>query len=299
MNRDDDVNVPDLGPAERDRPVQSPVSESPRYEAPSDQPDNRGGGLVQPLVIIILIVAVSALGYFGFDIYHAQQQDETTFLKAQQQMEQLQKLIEQAEKGAVQSGEQLKGNVTSLESALTQKDKQLDSEIAKLWTVAYQKNKPQIEQQAKELAELKQSLAALKKESDSQKASLKSLNSTLAKQEKQLQAAVAAKDEAEKLQQSVKAEVNKLSKLIARVETETRANNELMQEQQSELLKSQRALTDRVAKLEGKSTGDLERRVRLNEQAVRAFDSTRSQLSQDLLFVKQKLNNLQLMIEKR
>ncbi|WP_420598879.1 hypothetical protein [Neptuniibacter sp.] len=299
MNRDDEnLNVPNLGPAE---PVSGarPGATVGAKPAPQTEEPSRGGGIVQSLVIIILIVAVCALGYFGFDVYQAQLKDETTFLKAQQQMEQLQALIKKAEEGAVQSGEKLQGDVSSLESSLRQKDKKLDSEIAKLWVVAHQKNQPKIEQQSKDIAALKKSLGALEKDKTAQQKSIKSLQSTIKAQEKQLKSVAAAKTEIDALQKAVKAEVAKLSKLIARVETETRANTEFMQEQQDEMIKTQRALTDRIIKLEGKSTAGLERRVKLNEQAVKAFDSTRSQLSQDLLFVKQKLNNLQLMIENK
>ncbi|MGH1431179.1 MAG: hypothetical protein ACRBB4_08670 [Neptuniibacter sp.] len=299
MNRDDEnLNVPNLGPAE---PVSGarPGAAVGAKSAPQTEEPSRGGGIVQSLVIIILIVAVCALGYFGFDVYQAQLKDETTFLKAQQQMEQLQALIKKAEEGAVQSGEKLQGDVSSLESSLREKDKKLDSEIAKLWVIAHQKNQPKIEQQSKDIAALKKSLGALEKDKTAQQKSIKSLQSTIKAQEKQLKSVAAAKTEIDALQKAVKAEVAKLSKLIARVETETRANTEFMQEQQDEMIKTQRALTDRIIKLEGKSTAGLERRVKLNEQAVKAFDSTRSQLSQDLLFVKQKLNNLQLMIENK
>ncbi len=299
MNRDDEnLNVPNLGPAE---PVSGarPGAAVGAKPAPQTEEPSRGGGIVQSLVIIILIVAVCALGYFGFDVYQAQLKDETTFLKAQQQMEQLQALIKKAEEGAVQSGEKLQGDVSSLESSLREKDKKLDSEIAKLWVIAHQKNQPKIEQQSKDIAALKKSLSALEKDKTAQQKSIKSLQSTIKAQEKQLKSVAAAKTEIDALQKAVKVEVSKLSKLIARVETETRANTEFMQEQQDEMIKTQRALTDRIIKLEGKSTAGLERRVKLNEQAVKAFDSTRSQLSQDLLFVKQKLNNLQLMIENK
>lgn len=299
MNRDDEnLNVPNLGPAE---PVSGarPGAAAGVKPAPQTEEPSRGGGIVQSLVIIILIVAVCALGYFGFDVYQAQLKDETTFLKAQQQMEQLQALIKKAEEGAVQSGEKLQGDVSSLESSLREKDKKLDSEIAKLWVIAHQKNQPKIEQQSKDIAALKKSLGALEKDKTAQQKSIKSLQSTIKAQEKQLKSVAAAKTEIDALHKAVKVEVAKLSKLIARVETETRANTEFMQEQQDEMIKTQRALTDRIIKLEGKSTAGLERRVKLNEQAVKAFDSTRSQLSQDLLFVKQKLNNLQLMIENK
>lgn len=301
MSRDDDdVNVPNLGPAEPvsgDRTSVTTEAQQPSSQTPPSS--TGGGGMLQSLVSIILIVAVCTIGYFGFDMYQAQKNDETTFLKAQQQMEQLQQLIQQAEKGAEQSGEQLKGNVSSLESSLRDKDKKLDSEIAKLWAVSYQKNKPQIEKQAKELADLKKALAALKKDKAAQEKSLNGLKATVSKQAKQIKDTAQIKADTQKLKQSIQAEVTKLSTLIARVETDTRATNEFMQEQQAEMLQTQRELSDRIAKMEGRSTSDLERRVKLNEQAVRAFDSTRSQLSQDLLFVKQKLNNLQLMLEKK
>jgi len=289
MNRDDDnIEVPNFGPADpagenrsassamRPRSGDTPASASAPATAPS------GGGVVQSLVMVILVIAVSVLGYFGFEMYQSQ---KATFDKAQEQIVQLETLLKEAEQGAAESGEALQGNVSSLESVLKQKDKQLDSEIAKLWDIAHKKNKPLIEKQAKELA-------ALKKTVQAQAKTVKSLQSQIAQQKKAL-ASVSG------LKKTVNAEVSKLTKLTSRVESEMRTTTGLAKEQMDDLLKAQRTLTDRIAKLEGKSNADLARKVKVNEQAIRAFDGTRRQLNQDLLQVRQKLNNMQLLLEQR
>lgn len=287
MNRDDDnIEVPNFGPAEPAGDNRTaPSSMRPRSgetPAAASAPAASGGGVVQSVVMVVLIVAVSVLGYFGFEMYQSQQ---ATFEKAQAQIVQLEALLKETEQGAAESGEELQGNVSSLESALKQKDKQLDSEIAKLWDIAHKKNKPLIEKQAKELAALKKTLQAQEK-------TVKSLKSQVAQQKKTL-ASVSG------LKKTVNAEVAKLTKLTSRVESEMRTTNELAKEQMDDLLKAQRTLTDRLAKLEGKSNADLERKVKVNEQAIRAFDGTRRQLNQDLLQVRQKLNNMQLLLEQR
>lgn len=287
MNRDDDnIDVPNFGPADpagENRSASSAMRpRSGETPTPMSAPASSGGGVVQSLVMVILVIAVSVLGYFGFEMYQAQQ---ATFEKAQEQIVQLETLLKEAEQGAAESGEELQGNVSSLESVLKQKDKQLDSEIAKLWDIAHKKNKPLIEKQAKELATLKKALQAQEK-------TVKSLKSQVAQQKKAL-ASVSG------LKKTVNAEVSKLSKLTSRVESEMRTTNELAKEQMDDLLKAQRTLTDRIAKLEGKSNADLERKVKVNEQAIRAFDGTRRQLNQDLLQVRQKLNNMQLLLEQR
>ena len=312
MNRDDDLNVPNLGPAEpvgeahsHTQPVHTGMREEVRQVPVQPEPVS-GSGLIQPLVIIILIVAVCGLGYFSFDMYQAQQTGASTTQEAKQQIARLEALLKQAEQGAAESGEKLQGDVSSLASALKQKDKQLDSEIAKLWVVAHQTNKPAIAEQSKQLAALKRTLAdqakALKDQTQALQAQVKSfkaLQSTVAKQDKQIKAAKAFKGEAEQLKTELNKEIGQLSQLVARIETTTQTSVELIQEQLDEQVVQQRDNSDRIIKLESRSNADLERRVKQNAQAVQAFDGTRRQLSQDMLSVKQKLNNLQLLLEKK
>lgn len=293
MNRDDDINVPNMGPAE---PVtDSNFSASPKPVSTSSMKAEHGvvsgqsksGGVIQGFVSIILIVAVSALGYFGFDMYQAQKEREATFTQAQEQIEQLKGLLQQAEQGAEQSGQALQGSVSSIESSLKQKDKQLDSEIAKLWAIAHQKNAPLIAKQSKELAKQAGLLKAQEK-------TIKSLKASIAAQTKQLKSLASVKSDNAKLKKSVNAEVAKLTKLVTKLETGLQGQ---LKEQQQGEASTQKALVDRIVKLESKSTTAIERRVSVNEQAVRAFDGTRRQLNQDLLQVKQKLNNMQLLLE--
>lgn len=293
MNRDDDINVPNMGPAEpvtdnnfsaSPKPVSTP---SMKAEEGAVQETSKSGGVFQGLVSIILIIAVSALGYFGFEMHQAQQQREATFVEAQEQIEKLKGLLLQAEEGAEQSGQAIQGNVSSLEQNLRKKDKQLDSEIAKLWAIAHQKNAPLIAKQGKTLAKQDSLIKAQEK-------TIKSLKSTLASQNKQLKALAGLKSDNANLKKSVNAEIAKVTQLVTKLETGLQGQ---LQEQKEGEVSSQKALAERVAKLESKTDAALERRVSVNEQAIRAFDGTRRQLNQDLLQVKQKLNNMQLLLE--
>ena len=347
MSRDDDLNVPDLGPAEPDntsthsmhksqasshhsdefRGKQSPQSNSSQAQ---DTGKASGNSLIQSFVIIVLIVAVCGLGYVSFDMYKAQQTGVSTTQEAKAQIARLEELLKKTEQGAAESGEKLQGDVSSLETELKNKDKQLDSEIAKLWVVAHQTNQPKIAEQEKALkaqailidqqAELlkaqttkleaqaklinaqKNQLASLTKNTESQSKAINALQTTLAQQEKQLQSLISNNDSqtlAANLQAKLNTEITKLTKLVNQVEATTQTNVAVIQEQIDTQVASLRKSNERITKLEAKSTANIERKVSQNSQAIQAFESTRRQLSQDMLSVKQKLNNLQLLIERK
>ena len=50
-------------------------------------------------------------------------------------------------------------------------------------------------------------------------------------------------------------------------------------------------------KVDQGSAAELERRVKVNEQAVKAIDGSRLLINKELLQIRQKLNNLQLKVE--
>lgn len=287
MNRDDDIHVPNLGPAESDRASASKpyTPSSARVSQPAPAEPKSGGGFIQSFVMLVLVGAVGALGYFGFEMYQTQQQSTAELVKSRAQIDELRQLLEVAEKGAETSGQTILGRLSSLEKNTVSKHKTLDSEVDKLWALSHRKNKPQIDAHTKTIA--------------AQDKSIKALKSSVAKQEKQLKPLLALKSDTEKLQSSLKAQIADMKKLVQRMDAQISAGDELLQDEQEQQRKILRALTDRIAKVEGQSTSDLQRRIGLNEQAVRAFDSTRRQLNQDLFQVKQKLNNMQLQLEKR
>lgn len=285
MNRDDDIHVPNMGPAEPGGKSSSAAMHAVPSMVAESAPQRGGGSLIQTLVLLILVAAVSALGYFGFDMYQLQQKRTAELELSRAQLTELREMLKVAEEGAEASGQSMLVRVAALEKGSKAKNKQLDSEIDKLWALSHRKNKPQIEKQAKTIA--------------SQAKTIKSLKSSVAKQDKQIKSLLALKAEADKLKKNLSAQTAEVQKLVQRLETEVRSGTELIEVEQEEQRKTLRSLTDRTAALEGRSNKELERRVGLNEQAVRAFDGTRRQLNQDLFQVKQKLNSMQLQLEKR
>lgn len=268
----EEMQIPNLGPA---NPANShtPLEHSEAIISRNAN-NSSSNSILQTLVIIILIASVSALGYFGFGIYQTQLKREQTFQQAQQQIEQLKVLLQQAEQGAEKSGKQLQGNVSSLESRLLKKDHQLDSEIAKLWDLANKANRPLIKQQGLAIEEQKKQIAT-------QQAELKKLTKSLATQTSQFN----------KLTTQLKA----VEKKQLQVETEMRTTTGLLQERLDEL-------SDKISGINNKGNSgnaSILRRIAATEQAVRAFDSTRRQLNQDILQVKQKVNRMQLQLEQR
>ena len=91
MNRDDDIHVPNLGPAESDRASASKpyTPSSARVSQPAPAEPKSGGGFIQSFVMLVLVGAVGALGYFGFEMYQTQQQSTAELVKSRAQIDDL------------------------------------------------------------------------------------------------------------------------------------------------------------------------------------------------------------------
>ncbi len=277
---------PGLSPEGLESLVVESAARQPGRTQPSNQDKRGSGGSL--LVTAILLLLAAGGGYLGYNLM--QQQEQLVQLqaelgRAQGRVESLEALLEVASDSAEQSGQTLQQRLQAVDGRMKERFTHYDSEIAKLWTVAYQRNKPQLEQQAEQLkklqaqlAETETTLAAVRKDADKAADALaqtSALKTELAAQKKVLQARLsAAEKQLDTLEQGLK------------LESEGR-------------LKVQKQLTEQLAGLSGGSdvTAQLAQRIRQNEQAIKAIDGTRRQLSQDLLRIRQQLNNLQLRME--
>ncbi|BBB27245.1 conserved hypothetical protein [Amphritea japonica ATCC BAA-1530] len=307
-DQDKDLDLPSFGPAEREPEIKTSVNASESKSEPpkggqsqSDgnhqQPDSiqksgSGGNGLSFFIILLLAASVGGLAYWNF----LQHQQLLTLESERQGIDEkvleLQQLLQVAESSAAQSGETLQSQVQKQASTTQQKFSKLDSEtaklnseIAKLWVVAHQRNAPKI-------AELEKQLAASTALVSAQAKTLKSLKADLAMLGKQIKTAEA------KGQGAVK-QVAAVKQSIAALGTEFQVLSESIESAQSDLSKKLAFLAEEMKSMktnQGSAAG-LERRVRVNEQAVKAIDGSRLLLNKELLQIRQKLNNLQLKIE--
>lgn len=315
MSRDD-FDIPDLGPAEPDRVAPSQSNTANKAAVASDiqpPPVKRSGGWFQSFLLILLVSACSGLGYWGLTMYEQLQTERASVAELQTQMKEMRGLLNLAETSAQKSGDTLLDQVTRMSKAAQDKYQHFDSEVAKLWAIAYQKNKPELEKQAKQLTAQSSQLNAQKTQLKAQTTKLSEQTQLIAAQTKALDAAkqsLAAQQkkisaisaELNKSQSSVKsrvaADLKKIRAEVAAAQTGMRLSEEAMTEEQATLTTSIRTLTDRTAVLEsGQRKNGLERRVKNNEDAVRAYDATRRELNRSLLQIKKKINALQLVVE--
>lgn len=241
----------------------------------------RGSGL---LTLILLLLAAGG-GYLGYTLIEQQTRIEELSRSLEESRSRLASLEESlavTSDSAEQSGQTLQQRLQEMNQRAREKYAHFDSEIAKLWTVSYQRNKPQLEQQAEALKALEQqqselgaALSGLQKKTDQiagLQAGIEGLEAELGSQAKRVEARVGGLErQLDTLERSLK------------LESEGR-------------LKVQQELAEQLAEIEGDSSlsEELAQRIRQNEQAIKAIDGTRRQLSQDLLRIRQQLNNLQL-----
>ncbi|MEH6580272.1 MAG: hypothetical protein V7731_24735 [Amphritea sp.] len=328
-DQDKDLELPSFGPAEWDPNAaggkkqgsqQSNGSESVASGASGGAGvrDNvrsapaSGGGLTF-LIMLLLAAAVGGMAYWGY-MQHQQllAQDESQRTLEQKVLE-LQQLLQVAESSATQTGESLLDNVKKQSAAAAVKDKQLDSEIAKLWAIAHQRNTPKI-------AELEKQLAATRTAAKDQEKQLTASRAAAKEQDKQAKSSAAAQDKRIKaLAASLKTQeqANKktasglaaiknadsglatVNKNMASLRAEIQVLEESLELQQAEHKRLLSGFAEQITALQsnGNASVGLERRVRVNEQAVRAIDGSRIQLNKELLQIRQKLNNMQLKVE--
>ncbi|WP_417224662.1 hypothetical protein [Amphritea sp.] len=288
-DQDKDLELPSFGPAERELNINPGVhpAASPQHR------ETKGSGALGYFIMLLLVIAVGGLGYWSFLQHQQLLALEAERVSVDQKIVELQKLFLVAGNSAAQTGETLQSQVEKQATTTQQKFTQLtgdvaktQDEIAKLWVIAHQRNTPKI-------AELETQLKAALTQVETQTKAVSDTAAHLAKLDKQLKAVEAKESDNQKQVAAIKQSVASLS-------TEFQILSESLERQQAEQGKSLSALAQQVSGLKSNqgSAAGLERRVRINEQAVKAIDGSRLQLNNELLQIRQKLNNLQLKVEK-
>jgi chromosome segregation ATPase len=315
-DQDKDLELPSFGPAEREPAIkvsgEKPQTETPQKggakgnRADAEQKVSSGGGALSYLIILLLAVAVAGLAYWNFMQHQQLQVLENERKVVDEKIIELQKLFLVAGDSAAQTGESLQNQVkkqaeinqqkfASLEAdsgkfgtAISRLDAEitkLNSENGKLWVVAHQRNTPKI-------AELEKQLNEASAQLDKQSKALEGMTGELTKLDKQLAASEAKGSENAK-------QVAAIRQSAAALSTQFQALSESIDLQQADQKKKMALLAEQVISLkesQGQGAG-LERRVKVNEQAVKAIDGSRLVVNNELLQIRQKLNNLQLKVE--
>lgn len=317
-DQDKDLELPSFGPAEREPTIRgsgeqpqtepSPKSGAAKGNNPEPvQKGRSGGGTLSYLIILLLAVAVGGMAYWNF-MQHQQLQALGSERQAvDEKIVELQQLFLVAGDNAAQTGESLQNQVKRqaettrqqfeklgadvgrFDSAITRLDagvEKLNSENGKLWVVAHQRNTPKI-------AELEKQLSAASALIDSQAKTLKGMAGDLAQLGKQLKASEAAGSDNAQQVAAIRQSTSALS-------TQFQALSESVELQQAEQRKQLSAFAEQIVALQDNqnSSVGLDRRIRVNEQAVKAIDGSRLLMNNELLQIRQKLNNLQLKVER-
>ncbi|WP_290702716.1 hypothetical protein [Amphritea sp.] len=310
-DQDKDLDLPNFGPAEREPEIKASVNApaEPKSAPPTggqsqsgsggnhQQPDpiqksGSGGNGLSFFIILLLAASVGGLAYWNYLQHEQLLSLESERQGMDEKVLELQQLLQVAESSAAQSGETLQSQVQKQASTAQQEftklgsdTTKLNAEVAKLWVVAHQRNTPKI-------AALEKQLKATEALTGSQAKSLKSLATDLVKLGKQVKSAEAKGSDAVR-------QVATIKQSAATLSTEFQVLSETIETDQLEQRKKLSAFAEQIVALQGNqnSAAGLERRVKINEQAVKAIDGSRLMLNKELLQIRQKLNNLQLKIE--
>lgn len=315
-DQDKDLELPSFGPAEREPNIKLPGDKAqpePSQNAAASRPQvvaaqtkRSGGSGLSYLIILLLAAAVAGLAYWNYLQHQQLQALEVERQTVDEKIVELQKLFLVAGNSAAQTGETLQNQVQRQASAAQQKFEKLDADVGKfdaaitrldaevtklntengkLWVVAHQRNTPKI-------AELEKLLNDTSARIDTQVKALEGMTGELAKLDKQLKTADVKNSENSKQVAAIRQSASALS-------TEFQALTESVELQQADQKKKMALLAEQVISLkedQGLAAG-LERRVKVNEQAVKAIDGSRLLTNNELLQIRQKLNNLQLKVE--
>lgn len=289
----------DLSGLDSPRGTPSLAAPSSRAAAAGVVAPKRGGGMLLSLILLLLAAGCGGLGYLVMSLSTQLGQQQEQLSQAQQRLGDLEQMLALTSDSASQSGATLTGRIGQLETQATQKYSHFDSEIAKLWTIAYQRNKPQLEEQKKQLEqqsvaldEQKKQLAQQVDEIASLKKQLTAAGTQLDSFSAELKQLAAVKQSLTTLDKQLVAERERIGKVGADADFAL----SLERDERSKALQAMAARLDTLEKAP-RSGGDLAPRVASVEQSIRAIDGARRQFSQELLQVRQQLNNVQLRLE--
>ncbi|SFG05103.1 hypothetical protein [Neptunomonas qingdaonensis] len=326
-----DLHVPNLGPADRSPAtlkvdVSEKIIHSEQSASHTVAQTGNGGGWFTTLILVLLTAACSGLGYLGFGLQQTIIEQQQTVSNAAERISELERMLNVASDSAVQTGQTLEQRLLQVNQDATEKYSFYDSEIAKLWDVANKRNKNSIDALSAELKDLTEhvsksdqtTIAAnsvlVKGQQEQTKllatfeqkvAQVATLATQAAAVDKKLTELINANSQLSKDQAALKSSdaenLKSLRQSISSLQTQIAIFEETLGEKQSNQQASLNKIVSRLSAVEKSSRsggGNIEARVKANEQAIRAIDGTRRQTNSDILFLTNKLNALQLKVNR-
>ncbi len=324
----------DRSPATLKVDVSEKIIHSEHSASHSVAQTGNGAGWFTTLILVLLTAACSGLGYLGFGLQQTIIEQQQTVSNAAERISELERMLNVASDSAVQTGQTLEQRLLQVNQDATAKYTLYDSEIAKLWDVANKRNKNSIDALSAELKDLTEQVSksdqttnaansALVKGQQEQTKRLAALEQTVEQKVEQKLAQVAtlvtqaaavdkkltelinansqlSKDQAA-LKNSDTQNLKSLKQSISSLQTQIAIFEETLGEKQSNQQASLNKIVSRLSTVEQSSRsggGNIEARVKANEQAIRAIDGTRRQTNSDILFLTDKLNALQLKVNR-
>ncbi len=354
MSRDDnDLQVPDLGPADpsvvktpQGKPLDKvePVSEAGQTTQNTRPEQSTSGVKSTPnelvirqessgdwfvtLILVLLTAAASGLGYMMFGLQQTIEQQRTDLQASAERIQTLEKLLNVTAGAPNPQALTLEERLSKLDATMLERHKHFDAEIAGLWKLTESQQKSQLESLSGSLKTLQAQVEGLIKDQKTGAAQINQVEEKLVSLDKRLASNnVASEVEALKKQQaqadkrltdlqsaqktavakqaSTATEQNKqldsLQQSLSTLRTQLAILEESLAEGQAQLQSGLAKQSSRIASLEKANRsggGALSSRVQTNEQAIRAIDGTRRQMVGDIQALKQKLNALQLQVNR-
>jgi len=240
------------------RPSPPPPQKKPKDLPPPPPPRSTGGGVGAGLKILVAILLVTSIALVGMNLMLV-----NSVATLQQQFDDLQGKIDSTDESLNQSGTTLSLKIREQEEKLAEHW----TEIRKLWGISYDTNRKAIADNTKAIDGFKTSIANIQ-------AGLKKTETSLAAIQ---QSVATASKQAEESSKGVAAIRNSTLGAAAQVDELRDKVNKM-----SESLATTNTTVNQLRT-------DLTRRVGENEQAIRAMDSYRSQINQQLNQLRQQL----------
>lgn len=323
MSRDDnnDVQVPNLGPADHTRTVvlSADRAEKTFHDEPEEVVTRASGGLLTSFILILLTAACSGFGYFAFELQQRLEDQQALLDASAARITELESQVSHSQKNAVASGETLEQRLKQLadksQQRFAEQGKALEgvkSELAKVaqqsgWKDAVQTLTTRLEQQSKAAQETKSQLTQMVTDVAALEKQLKPVAGVAAQYKTHTDQLQSLQELVKKNDQQAKEQLKTLSGQLA--STKELKNSlgilqtqlAIQEETQAELKAQLQRLGGRVKSSEqgGNSQAVFENRLRKAEEAVKAFDGSRVQINNELRKLTARVNLLQAELGRR
>ncbi|MCJ8338560.1 MAG: hypothetical protein MJK10_08825 [Pseudomonadales bacterium] len=328
--RDDlPVDVPYFGSANQDD-TENNIVEKQQELARKQYEGKSGSGWIHSLLTLLLLVAVGAFGYWGYDFKQDQEQRELMAAATEARIADLEQLLADSLAQAKKSGQTLQQRLDEQRKLVSEQKQLMDvqyneyqKKFAELIKGANAQQQQQLVAFNSEIGKIELKIKHAQEDAqeemgfmtDQQKTALSGLEERLteiAGLRTGLTNLEIKQTKADSVQQGVIADIKGLSGEIssssssitadlAEMKKDTAALDSSLEQYRSNTHKSLKSLTNKVAVLAKKSAPKLDvavtARLAKTEQAIKAIDGSRAQVNKEIQRLKGRVNKIQLQLQ--